>query len=145
MTRLVAVRPGQPAYAELVGLLASERLATADLDGGRFYAPPGTDGGALAFAGLAGEGPDQMLRSVVVRPASRKRGLGELLVAAVEAMARQDGATRLWLLTADAAPFFARAGYARVDRADAPAPVAESAQFRGLCAASAPLMCKSLG
>jgi amino-acid N-acetyltransferase len=85
-----------------------------------------------------------LLRSLVLAPEYRKRGLGLALVAALERYARSAGVEVLVLLTQTAAPFFDRLGYSVVDRAYVPDEVKASAEFRSLCPASAICMTKSL-
>ena len=85
-----------------------------------------------------------LLRSVVVAPAWRGRGLGGTLVAALETRARETGSERLWLLTDGAEGWFAERGYERCEREQAPPGVRAHAQFRDLCPASAVLMCRVL-
>jgi amino-acid N-acetyltransferase len=55
----------------------------------------------------------------------------------LERLAGADGAERLHLLTTDAAPFFEHLGYEKLDRAEAPAAIAATEQFRTLCSGSA--------
>lgn len=81
-----------------------------------------------------------LLRSVVVAPAWRGRGLAAALVDALEQHAREAGFAEIWLLTDTAERWFAARGYRRRERADAPAGIRDHAQFRGLCPASAALM-----
>jgi amino-acid N-acetyltransferase len=85
-----------------------------------------------------------LLRSLVVAPESRKHGLGQQLVRELEAKARDIGVRELWLLTIDADLFFRRLGYLVSDRSEAPAAVAATHEFAGLCPDDAVLMRKSL-
>src|SRR3546814_2079737 len=59
------------------------------------------------------------------------------MLSSLERPAADDGATRLYLLTTTAESFFGRFGYAPLPRASAPAEIADSAEFRSLCPASA--------
>lgn len=98
----------------------------------------------VGAVGLERFGPDALLRSLVVRPDQRGRGLGGRLVDAAEARARDEGVTRLWLLTETAAPFFAARGYAPAERDRAPEAVRATAEFAALCPASAACLAKRL-
>lgn len=103
------------------------------------------DGTAVVGAiGLERYGDVGLLRSLVVDPAMRRRGLGGVLVDALERAVRATGVQALVLLTQTAEPFFARRGYARIERAAAPEPVQASAEFTSLCPASATTMIKPL-
>lgn len=104
-----------------------------------------SDGGRVTGAiGLERHGADGLLRSLVVDPASRDRGLGGALVDAVERDARASGIRRVVLLTETATAYFARRGYEVASRDSIKGPVAESAEFRSLCPASATCMTRSL-
>ncbi len=102
-------------------------------------------GRPLAFGGVAGSGPDRLLRSVVVPGASRGTGLGSRIVAGIAEEARRSGAERLWLLTTDAAGFFDRLGWKATERSVAPDAIRQSRQFASICPASATLMVRELG
>jgi amino-acid N-acetyltransferase len=94
--------------------------------------------------GLEGHGPDRLLRSITVLPPARGKGFGKALAAALERLAGNNGAKRLHLLTTTAAPFFERLGYVAVDRSTAPAEISGSAEFAGLCPASAHYLVKDV-
>ena len=102
------------------------------------------DGAPIAFGGIAGTGADRLLRSVVVPEAARRKGVGSRIVALLEREAQHAGAVRLWLLTTDAAAFFARIGWKPADRAIAPDAIRSSRQFASLCPASATLMIREI-
>ena len=133
-------------------LLAEHELVYTDLGAANmdsFVVVPTHDhpGDLSAVAGMetfpddAGEG---LLRSVAVRASLRGRGIGANLVAAIEERARMFGIRRLWLLTNTAPDFFRRLGYADTARADAPAAVQQSSEFKSLCPASAVCLSKRL-
>ncbi|MDF2381766.1 GNAT family N-acetyltransferase [Nostoc ellipsosporum NOK] len=100
--------------------------------------------GLVGYGGIEGVGADRLLRSVVVVPARRKAGLGGALVAALEHAAAEEGARAFYLLTTTAEPFFRRLGYAPAERSGAPAAIADSAEFRMLCPASAAFLVKHI-
>lgn len=101
-------------------------------------------GRLVGVVGLETHGREALLRSLAVRPEARGTGTGAALVAHAEAQARRLGLARLFLLTTTAETFFARRGYARAERAAAPAAIARTAQFAGLCPSSAAFMSKEL-
>ena len=126
-------------------LLEHNGLPTGDL------AAPGTrftavcEGSRIIGAGaLERFGTAALLRSVVVDPARRGRGLGRQIVKALELQARAAGITHLVLLTQTARHFFEVQDYHPVDRAQVPKAVQRSAQFRRLCPASAGCLMKIL-
>lgn len=99
--------------------------------------------GAIALEPLTKQ--SGMLRSLVVVPDARGRGVGHALVEKVEAAARSRRMTEIFLLTTTAHRFFSRLGYQRLDRDIAPDAVKAHEQFRALCPASAVLMSKRPG
>ncbi|BAN49304.1 arsenic resistance N-acetyltransferase ArsN2 [Metapseudomonas resinovorans] len=102
------------------------------------------DGQHIGYAGLEIYGPDALLRSVLIVPQQRKRGLGSQVVSEVEKLAHRAGIERLHLLTTDQAPFFERIGYVLTQRQLAPADIASTLQFKSLCPSSASYLWKSL-
>jgi len=133
-------------FGKVRALLVGADLPVEDLDtapGLRFWVAE--DGGELIGAiGLEQSGTAGLLRSLVVAPAYRKRGLARSLVATVEREAAAGGIGLLVLLTQTAEGFFSALGYSVVDRAYVPDEVKESAEFRSLCPASALCMTKSV-
>lgn len=134
---LVDCRPDDP---RLAAALSAAGLP-APTPAARYFMRDDADG----FGAIEGDGPDRLLRSVVVPQARRGEGIGAALVTALADKARTSGTTRLWLLTTDAAGFFARLGWTAVDRASAPDAIRASDQFTTLCPASATLMMRELG
>lgn len=129
-------------------LLAGCGLPTADValkPGNQRYFGIACDRRWLAVIGLERLEDCALLRSLAVQPAERGRGLGQILVAHVEHVARQDGIPSLYLLTTDAAAYFARIGYRQVAREDVPAAVRAHVQFRSLCPASATVLVRRFG
>ncbi len=83
-------------------------------------------------AGLEVYGEAGVIRSVVVSPALRGSGQGDLLVETALAEARNRGVHRLYLFTKDAAPFFARFGFQPIAMDDFEPAARESWQFRAI-------------
>lgn len=102
------------------------------------------DTGLIGYGGIESVGADRLLRSLVVTCDRRGRGLGATLLEAIEATAAEDGAVCLYLLTTTAEPFFRRHGYGLTDRAQAPAVITGSSEFRSLCPASAAFLSKRI-
>jgi amino-acid N-acetyltransferase len=141
------IRRGQlvdmPAIATL---LESAGLPTADLTCAADFQTWVIEahGTLLAAIGLERFGDVALLRSLVVAPAQRERGLGQELVTRLERDARAAGITRLVLLTETAEEFFRRRGYFVTDRREVSDRVKQSAEFRSLCPVSAVCMSKAL-
>ncbi len=99
------------------------------------------------IAGIVGleisEG-DALLRSLAVAEDYRNKGLATLLVEKIENYARSLKIHTLYLLTLTAEDFFAKRDFQRTARTSAPAGIQKTAEFRGLCPASAAFMTKRL-
>ena len=144
MMELTATSLGPDEIAGLARFLDAASLPSADLaDPGRLFFRIEADS-LVGYGGLEGEGPDRLLRSIVILADRRGHGLGRALVAILERQARNLGVERLHLLTKTAAPFFRAIGYADADRGAAPPAVAASREFAALCPASAAYLVKAL-
>lgn len=136
------IRPAGP--GDLAGML--DLLSAADLPAAGvaewlphyFVAEHG--GRLVGAAGLELYETSALLRSVVVAESWRGRGLGGALVGHAIEAARVEGVTDIYLLTETADRYFPKFGFQRIERADVPAPVRESVEFRELCPASAAVM-----
>jgi amino-acid N-acetyltransferase len=132
--------------AAIRALLERASLPTADLDVAAdlsFWAA--ADGDRLVgVVGLERYGAVGLLRSLVVAPEYRDRGLGVALVAELERAAHAAGVERLVLLTQTRQSYFERLGYVLVDRAEVPDALQATAEFRTLCPSSAACLTKAL-
>ncbi|MCS6937617.1 MAG: arsenic resistance N-acetyltransferase ArsN2 [Roseiflexaceae bacterium] len=81
-----------------------------------------------------------LLRSVAVDAAHRGRGVGAALVRAAVELTRRRGVRTLYLLTMSAADYFARFGFRTVSREEVAPAVQRSAEFNGVCPATAIVM-----
>ena len=142
---MIATRVELHQLAALAQVLAEAGLPASDIaaPGRHFYRFDDEDG-LIGYGGVEGAGADRLLRSFIVVEARRGAGLGSAMLSALERAAANDGATCLYLLTTTAEPFFGRFGYAPIARASAPAEIADSAEFRSLCPASAAFLFKRI-
>lgn len=128
-------------------LLADAELPIEDLSPDNlthFLVARTTDGEVIGTIGLEPFQEVGLLRSLVVHPSRRGRGLGHELTYEMEARARSMGIKTLFLLTVTAAGFFPELGYQIVQRAEVPAVIAETEEFQSLCPASAVCFSKNL-
>jgi len=132
---------------EVAALLAAAQLPVSDLRTSRSLNLLGVrDAGRLVgVVGIEVYGEVGLLRSLAVESAHRNAGVGMSLVFDAETWAAGHGVKTLYLLTTTAAGFFAGLGYVAAPRSNAPAAIAATAQFAGLCPASSTFMCKVLG
>lgn len=133
-------------FDAVCNLLGACELPASDLEPGRMAEFLGIfdNGKLVACGGIEVCGPNGLLRSLAVHPSARSRGLGTVLVASLEARARQLGISSLHLLTEDAVAYFERLGYRRLRRTDAPDAIAQTPQFAALCSGNATLLYKRL-
>ena len=138
-----ALPAGDPALA---AALAAGDLPVDDLaaPGRTFFAYRTLGGTLVGYGGFELFGPEVLLRSVVVLPTLRGRGIGRNLVPLLMRRAFDRGARRAWLLTTSAAPYFEKIGFARSRREVAPPDIATTSQFTTLCPASAVLLSRSI-
>jgi amino-acid N-acetyltransferase len=126
-------------------LLAAAALDAGDIGAHLTTLQVGEQGGRIVAAGaLEPLGAACLLRSVVVDSALRGRGLGQRMVASLLELAARLRIAEVYLLTTTAAEFFARQGFADLDRGRAPAMVRATRQFATLCPASARFMHRTL-
>jgi N-acetylglutamate synthase-like GNAT family acetyltransferase len=126
--------------------LVKARLPVDDVEapGPLFWRFETADSMPVGFGGLEIHGEDALLRSLLILPPLRSRGLGAALVAQLEIEAALHGCRAVWLLTEAASGFFDRLGYAKCDRAVVPQQIRETPQFAALCPASADVLVKRL-
>jgi amino-acid N-acetyltransferase len=99
----------------------------------------------VGCAGLEVWGRAGLLRSVAVHPEYRSRGIARRLVRALLEQARRRGLKSVSLLTTTAEGYFPRFGFVRVERAELPAALQTSEEFRGACPDSAAALHLTLG
>lgn len=138
---LTALSPAHPQWEDFQSALMASGLPLDDLGerGQHFFVAE-----SGAFGGIALDGADALFRSIVVPQGVRRRGAGREIVEALAQQATRHGASNGWLLTTNAAEFFARCGFSLTRREAAPTFVRATRQFAGLCPASASLMHRPL-
>lgn len=124
---------------------ASALLTTCDLplDGleeTELWCVKGSGRRLVAVAGLETRGEQSLLRSVAVEKEHRNSGVGGRLVSEVLAAARSRGVKEVYLITESAPLFFRRFGFRNFARERVKGDVLQSAEFRGACPESAPVM-----
>lgn len=142
------LRDEQVAAAEprLAKALRAAGLPTNDLPAspGRFYSYRTLGGTLVGYAGFERHGEDALLRSVLVTPAARGRGIGRNIALLLMSRAFDMGARRAWLLTEGASAFFERIGFAVTPREQAPDAIRQSPQATALCPSTASLLTRRI-
>ncbi|WP_419253856.1 arsenic resistance N-acetyltransferase ArsN2 [Caulobacter sp. ErkDOM-YI] len=130
---------------DLLKRLAAAHLPTSDLgEPGQLFFAFENAARAIGCGGLLIAGEHALLRSIAVDADLRGTGVGGQILKCLSDQAQSHGALKAWLLTTDAATFFARHGFEKVDRANAPAVISATLQFAGICPGSATLMMRDL-
>jgi N-acetylglutamate synthase-like GNAT family acetyltransferase len=104
---------------------------------GAGYAVAAEEGDAIGVAGVERYGRFGLLRSVAVAPGARNRGVARLLVRDRLAWAGTEGLEAVYLLTTDAAGYFARLGFETVERDAVPLEIRDSREFTTICPSTA--------
>ncbi len=108
---------------------------------------PGQAAAAKEIIGCVGwesYGTRALLRSQAVRADARGGGVGRALTETLCARLAAAGMTEVYLLTTDAAGFFAKLGFTRIERGQVPESVLQSREFTMTCCASAVVMRRGL-
>lgn len=117
---------------EVLQLLAVAELPTEDLTTEKlqeFLVARRQDDTVIGTVGIEVHNDLGLLRSLVVHPLHRKRGLGKLLLNELESFTQKRGVTALYLLTITAADFFLGLGYQVTSREAVPTVIADSEEF----------------
>ena len=102
-------------------------------------------GGRLVGAvGLERYGQSVLVRSLVVSPSERGRGVGQSLTERILERARAGEARRAFLLTETAADFFPLFGFVRIPRDEADPALRSSVEFATACPQTAVCMRREL-
>jgi len=140
-----AIRSG-PGPSAATALLREAKLPSADITAERlrhfFY--HGAPAAPTGIVGLELYGAEGLLRSLVVAPQARSTGVGTILLRHAERYAHAQGVRNLHLLTTTAETYFARHGYQRIDRGQAPPAITATNEFTDLCPTNSTLMVKHL-
>jgi N-acetylglutamate synthase-like GNAT family acetyltransferase len=129
----------------MLAMLAAEGLPEGGIAEGITHFQVFDDGrGIVAAAGIEPHGASALLRSVVVAPACRGRGLARRLTERMLERARELELGALYLLTMDADEYFAGLGFTPVPRDDAPEEIQRCQQYREQCPDTAVLMRKAV-
>jgi arsenate reductase len=130
----------------LAKALRSAELPTEDLaaSNGRFFSFRTLSGTLAGYGGFEARDGDALLRSILVKPEFRGRGIGRNIALLLMSRAFDQGARDAWLLTASAAPFFEKLGFKAAARDIAPLAIRHSPQAMSLCPASAPLLTRRI-
>lgn len=98
----------------------------------------------VGCGGLELYGSIALLRSLAVATQLQGQGLGNLLYQAALDLAQEKGVEEVYLITTTAADFFLKQGFQKVERAQVPPAIQQTAQFTSVCPSSATIMQRTL-
>lgn len=142
MLNNIELQPASPADRPAIcTLLQSENLPVVDLspDLAHFFIAR-DNGQPIGLIGLDPYGANGLLRSMIVLPDYRNKGLAGELIAKLESHARNLGIRQLYLITNTAEAYFQEKGFQCIAKDQLPVDLASSAEFNGLCPASSAIM-----
>jgi len=132
---------------EVLDLLNEAELPINDLTSEKmknFIVARRKDGSIIGVVGVEMYQGSGLLRSLVIQPSYRGKGLGSQLTRKIESYAWQNGIKTLYLLTMTAADFFPKIGYEVTQRDKVPESIAKTEEFKNVCPVSAVCLFKVL-
>lgn len=131
---------------EMVEALRAAGLPVDDLnDPDRsFFRYTTLDGSLVGFGGYELYGQNVLLRSMVILPDMRGRGIGRNVTLLLMRRAFDKGARNAYVLTMTAGPFFEAQGFKPISRGAAPASILSTRQASSLCPSSAALLARRI-
>lgn len=130
---------------QIIALLSAEKLPVDDLPETLENFIVALDADEVTGAiGLEVYGDYALLRSMVVTPPYRNKGVAGKLLQQLETIANTQSIKEIYLLTETAPGYFTGKGYQTITRADVPEPVQQSSEFSYACPQSAIVMKKIL-
>ena len=132
-------------FTEVCSLLQSESLPTIDIAKGlpHFFVKI-IDEEVVGSIGMEHYGQSGLLRSMIVNPAFRIKGIANQLVNQMTLYAKGLGVKKLFLITNTAEDYFQSLGFMKIPREEVEKEVLQSKEFNGLCPASSAIMMKQL-
>ena len=135
-----------PVDTEFQTALQAASLPTEDLaqSKGKFFRFFDRQGNPVGYGGIEFHGKNALLRSIAVPAEAQKHGHGSAITRLLLRYADIQGAETGYLLTTDAAPFFAKLGFDVVARTDVPNAILETPQASSLCPSTASILTRSV-
>jgi N-acetylglutamate synthase-like GNAT family acetyltransferase len=140
------IRPAtEQDYPQVCALLQSESLPIIDLEKElpHFFVKMQNDS-IIGSIGLELYERSALLRSMIVNPANRNKGIASELVHELASYAKEKGVKNLFLITNTAENYFQKQGFIRIERENVEKEVLQSKEFNGLCPASSVIMMKKI-
>ena len=141
----MTIAQAQPYRAEVIKLLATEKLPVTDLPKTlKNFIVALHNSSVIGVAGVEVYGTYGLLRSLAVKVEQRGLGTAGKLLRCIESLSQLNQLSALYLLTETAPGYFERKGFERITRDEVPAEVLLSSEFSNVCPVSAIVMKKTL-
>lgn len=101
-------------------------------------------GKLIGVGGMEIYGAVALIRSIVVIPERRNKGLAKKIIMQLEEKAKLSGVKSLFLITESAVKYFEQLGFSIEERVNVPVAIKNTAQFKTLCPDSAIVMRRSI-
>ena len=140
---MMQIRPARsPDLSGVIELLEKAALPANDIQAHlkEFLVAEDGEDQIMGAIGMEVYPPLALLRSLVVDPRFRGRGIARVLCARLVEQAQERGIDEMYLLTLDAAGYFERLGFSRMAREEAPTDIRKTKEFSLLCPDSATFM-----
>ncbi|MFZ2456058.1 MAG: arsenic resistance N-acetyltransferase ArsN2 [Candidatus Altiarchaeia archaeon] len=98
----------------------------------------------IGCIGLRIRGKSGLMRSLAVSPEHRGKGIGNALIRKIFSYAKDNKISDLYLLTTTAEEYYARYGFARIQRDAVDPHMLDAPEFKSVCAQAAVCMKKGL-
>jgi amino-acid N-acetyltransferase len=131
-------------FSSALDLLKKNNLPTEDISEATSLFVVEEDNSVIGTIALEYAGPEGLLRSLAVAEEHRQNGVGGELVSFIEAYGKRQGIKNLYLLTTTAEKFFAKRGYAVVERSSVSPFIQNSSEFASVCPSTAVVMKKMI-
>lgn len=140
------IKPADNYRESILQMLSNAKLPAGDLPASlaNFFVALNDDDKVVGAAGLEIYGDDALLRSLVVLPEHRGKGIASRLIGSIESLAKQHKITTIYLLTETAPEYFGNKGFMQIKREAVSKPVQASSEFSQICPVSAIVMKKQL-
>ncbi len=134
MTGMRIRRAGAQDFDAVARLLEQARLPLAGVaEHFENFLVAESDGNIIGSIGMEIYEEAALLRSAVVHPSWRNKGVGSLLYETLLRIARDRGIRRIVLLTNTAEKYFERKGFKAIPQDSVTGPITASVEFNGAC------------
>ncbi len=143
LVEIMIIEQAKNQRKDIAAILSAQNLPVEDLpEVLNNFLQAKENGKIIGVIGLEIYGTYGLLRSLVVIPEYRNKGIAVKLLEQLESLAALKGLTTLYLLTETAPEYFSRQLFQKITRDEVPDEVKQSSEFSHVCPVSAIVMKK---